>query len=67
MTTTKSGIDGILSDVMKAEEAVKKMYGKTTGRVKIANAKTDASYAYDKTEEFMRWNVEVLNNLKKQL
>ena len=67
MATARSGIDNLLAEIVQAEESLKNSFGKTTGRVKIANAKTAASYSIDKNADYMRWHVEYLNNLKGQL
>jgi hypothetical protein len=63
----RSGIDGLMSEILKIEESLKKNYGRTAGRVRIANARTAASYTISKSDDFMRWHVEYLNNLKNQL
>ena len=67
MTTARSGIDQLMSEIMRIEESLKKNYGRTTGRVRIANARTAASYTVSKGEDYMRWHVEYLSNLKEQL
>lgn len=67
MATSRSGIDNLIVDIFKAEEIIKNQFGKTNGRVRIANAKTAASYFVSKTDDYMRWHVEYLNNLKSQL
>lgn len=65
--TARSGIDQIMSEIMRIEEHLKKNYGRTNGRVRIANARTTTSYSVSKSEEYMKWHVEYLSNLKSQL
>jgi hypothetical protein len=67
MATARSGIDNLMAEIVQVENSLKNSFGKTAGRVKIANAKTAASYSVSKNDDFMRWHVEYLNNLKGQL
>ena len=67
MATARSGIDQIMDEIMRLEESLKKNYGRTNGRVRIANARTTTSYSISKGEDYMRWHVEYLSNLKSQL
>ena len=67
MSSARSGIEQIMDEVMRLEGAIMKTHGKTSGRVKIANARTATSYAVSKSEDFMRWHVEYLSSLKSQL
>ena len=67
MTTARSGIDQLMNEIVKIEETLKKNYGGTSGRVRIANARSAASYFVSKGEDYMRWHVEYLSNLKGQL
>jgi hypothetical protein len=67
MTTARSGIDKILDDIMRLEGSIMTTYGRTAGRVRIANARTATSYTFNKSDDFMRWHVEYLSNLKSQL
>jgi hypothetical protein len=63
----RSGIDQIMGEIMKLEEHLKKNYGRTAGMVRIANARTTTSYSVSKSEEYMKWHVEYLSNLRNQL
>lgn len=67
MPTARGGIDQLIDEIFKIEETLKKSYGRTNGRVRIANARTSASYSISKSDDYMRWHVEYLNNLKSQL
>lgn len=67
MLTARSGIDQIMSEIMRIEESLKKSYGRTAGMVRIANARTTTSYSVSKSDEYMKWHVEYLSNLKSQL
>jgi len=67
MATARSGIDQIMDEVMRLEGSIIKTYGRTVGRVRIANARTTTSYSISKSEDYMRWHVEYLSNLKSQL
>ena len=65
--TARSGIDQIMSEIIKIEESLKRQYGRTAGRVRIANARSTTSYSVSKSDDYMRWHVEYLSNLKSQL
>lgn len=67
MATARSGIDQIMDEVLRLEESIIKSYGRTNGRVRIANARTTTSYSVRKGDDYMRWHVEYLGNLKSQL
>ncbi len=66
-TIARSGIDQLMDEILRIEENLKRQYGRTAGRVKIANARTAASYSISKSDDYMRWHVEYLSNLKSQL
>lgn len=58
------GLDNLLKEIDKLEQKIKEIYGKKSGRVKIENARTLTSYSINKNENFMKWYIEYLNNLK---
>jgi hypothetical protein len=59
-----SGINDLMNKIEKLEEVIKKNNPKQKGRVMIANAKSNASYAVDTTETF-KWAVMYHDELKK--
>ena len=67
MPTARSGIDQLMDEIMRLEGNIIKSYGRTNGRVRIANARTTTSYSVSKSDDYMRWHVEYLGNLKSQL
>lgn len=48
---------------LELEEQIKQIYGNKSGKVKIANAKSLASYIVDKKENEYEWYVQYIKNL----
>ena len=65
-TLMASGINELMSRIEKLEEKIKKDNPKQKGRVIIANAKCNASYEVDSSDQF-RWAVVYHEELKKSL
>lgn len=61
-----SGINDLMKRIELLEDKIKKENPKQKGRVIIANAKCNASYEVDSTEQF-KWAVVYHDELKKML
>jgi len=61
-----SGINDLMKCIEKLEERIKKENPKQKGRVIIANAKSNASYEVDSTDQF-RWAAVYHDELKKMI
>ena len=59
-------IEDILECIDKVTDEMKKKYPKGAYRVRIANAKSLASYTVEKSD-IMKWHVVYLDNLRRQL
>ncbi|MCS7317448.1 MAG: hypothetical protein NZZ41_03885 [Candidatus Dojkabacteria bacterium] len=67
MKNTVVDLSSFKKKAFELENEVKKLYGTKKGLVRIANAKTLASYITDKDKNTFEWYVAYLENLKKEL